>query len=176
MTISMRGRWKTAIGYGALARRAARIATPMPTPASKIIPPKASRICANRLVRGRGRTRKGSSSSPHSVGPLTVGVDQSRKGPSRRRREWRLNRTSLQRRRSTALEVVYHVITSALSRTPSSQLPESVRNTRPRGRSLSAVQRGIDPARKTRPSARRIADGLGHRWCNVPTSIPYATQ
>src|SRR5262249_9095105 len=76
MTISMSGRWKTAIGYGALARLAARIATAMPMHASNIIAPKASRTCANRLVGGRRRIGGASSSSPHSVGPPTVGLNR----------------------------------------------------------------------------------------------------
>jgi hypothetical protein len=89
MTISMSGRWKTAIGYGSLARLAARIATAKPTPASNIIPPKARRTCARRLTRGRRGTREGSSSLPHSVGPFTEVLDQPRNERRRGRRACR---------------------------------------------------------------------------------------
>jgi len=123
MTISMSGRWKTAIGYGSLARLAARIATAKPTPASNIIPPKARRTCARRLTRGRRGTRDGSSSLPHSVGPFTEVLDQPRNERRRGRRACRPTCSSSIAKvlRSSTLEI--RTIETRSSMAGSSPLP-----------------------------------------------------
>jgi hypothetical protein len=149
MTTSMSGRWKTAIGYGTLARLAARIATAKPAPASNIIPPKARRTCARRLARGRRGIREGSSSLPHSVGPFTEVLDQPRNEGRRGRRACRPNCSSSIAKVRCSSTLAIRTIETLSSMAGSTPLP----CLRPR-----LDQRRRSSARSSRTCARSSAD------------------